>query len=181
MVGTISAPLTRIRAKLGVVRPAVWGVAALGAVALVAAVALVPNETSDAALTPTPTASVISDVDSPTGSADPVVMGDDPIAAAVVLLELRDRCFRELSVICLDDVAQQGSSALATDQAAVRDAQNGAELPPPLTAGAERLSIVEQAGDAVLLEWDTPAQNEPASLLLMKGEAGWRIRDYLSQ
>jgi len=180
-VGVISVPLTRARAKLGVVRPAVWAVAALGAIALAAAVALVPNETSDAALTPTPTSTVVTDVDSATGSADAVVMGDDPIAAAVSLLELRDRCFRELSVICLDDVAQQGSSALATDQAAMRETQNGAELPLPLPADAERLSIVEQAGDAVLLEWKTPAQNQPASLLLMKGEAGWRIRDYLSQ
>ena len=107
--------------------------------------------------------------------------GDDPIAAAVTLLEARARCFTEISVICLDDVDQQGSGALSSDQSAMRDAQNGAEVLAPFLAGADELALVEQVGDAVLLEWIEPGENEPASLLLMKGEAGWRIRDYLSQ
>jgi hypothetical protein len=109
------------------------------------------------------------------------VTGDDPIAAAVILLEARARCFTEISVICLDDVDQQGSGALSSDQSTMRNAQNGAETLPPFLAKANELVLVEQVGDAVLLEWIEPGENEPASLLLMKGEAGWRIRDYLSQ
>jgi len=168
----------RLRSALRVVRPAVWGVAATVAVALTAAVAFVPSGPSDA----TPGAPTIAATST---SAAPVehsaVTGDDPIAAAVILLEARARCFTELSVICLDDVDQQGSGALSADQSALRDAQNGAEVLPPFLASADELALVERVGDAVLLEWMGSSENEPASLLLMKGEAGWRIRDYLSQ
>ncbi|MGV8881194.1 MAG: protein kinase domain-containing protein [Rhodoglobus sp.] len=168
----------RLRSALRVVRPAVWGVAATVAVGLTAAVAFVPSGPSDAT-TGAPTVTATTTPTAPVEAS--AVTGDDPIAAAVVLLDARSRCFTELSVICLDDVDQQGSGALSSDQSAMRDAQNGAEVLPPFLASANELELVEQVGDAVLLEWATPAENEPASLLLMKGEAGWRIRDYLSQ
>jgi hypothetical protein len=39
--------------------------------------------------------------------------------------------------------------------------------------------VVERLGDSVLVDLDPESQ--PASVLLMKGEAGWRIRDYVAR
>jgi hypothetical protein len=118
-----------------------------------------------------------------TGDAsDPELRGDDPIAAAAVLLAVRDECLRSASLLCLDGVVQPGSSAEATDRAAVSIIQGGGEPPTPIAA--PRLELVERLGDSALVslgraEAGGAGETGPASLLLMKGEAGWRIRDYL--
>jgi hypothetical protein len=112
-------------------------------------------------------------------ASDPELQGDDPIAAAAVLLAVRDECLRAASLLCLDGVVQPGSSAEATDRAAVSIVQGGGEPPTPITA--PRLELVERLGDSALVSLGRAEAGEtgPASLLLMKGEAGWRIRDYL--
>src|SRR5690606_11015245 len=58
---------------------------------------------------------------------DVVIAGDDPVAAALALLERRAGCFAELSMLCLEHVDQQGSSALTADRAAIQQLRDGDE------------------------------------------------------
>jgi hypothetical protein len=116
-----------------------------------------------------------------TGAAgdDDAVRGDDPALAATALLRARERCRRELSVLCLDDVDQDGSSAAADDREAIRAAQAGGELPSdPLDAagraGAAPPRLTERLGGSALI-----AVAGGASLLIVRGDGGWRIRDIL--
>ena len=145
--------------------------------------AVVPSGTTNTASAQpgrsTPSASAPAD----TGAADdPVVTGDDPLAASGALVTARDRCLSSLSVICLDRVDEAGSSALDGDRAAIRAAQQGGELPDPLEragTGAGRAApvLIERLGDSALVRLGDAAS---ASLLLVKGEAGWRIRDVVA-
>src|SRR5690606_29934069 len=103
---------------------------------------------------------------------------DDPLLAVVQLLKKRESCFRELSLLCLEDVNQSGSAALASDRgamAAMRDGSATVERPSVDPTGAV---MVERLGDSVLIE--IGPQTAPASLLLMRSEAGWRIRDWVA-
>ena len=104
------------------------------------------------------------------------VTGDDPLAALDALLNRRLDCFRDLSLLCLDDVDEQGSAALDADRATL-DAlvDDGAQ---PSEVDAHAATVVERLGDSVLI--GLAPDSEPASILLLKGEAGWRIRDYLA-
>jgi hypothetical protein len=43
---------------------------------------------------------------------------------------------------------------------------------------ARDAAVVERLGDSVLIALGPDSR--PASVLLMKGEAGWRIRDYIA-
>lgn len=119
------------------------------------------------------------------GSADPddadpddARSGDDPLAATQALLELRARCVVELSLLCLDGVGQQGSAALEDDQAAVASVLAGGELPAAIDFDPAVAVVTERMGDSALVELGP--DSEPASLLVMRGEAGWRIRDYIA-
>ncbi len=173
------AVLDRARAALSLVRPRVWAVAAAVGVALVAALIVVPQGQSGAAQGAMPSAAPVA---STTAGPDAgPVSGDDPVAALVALLDARGRCIRDLSVLCLDAVGQEGSSALAEDQALIRSLQGGAESPAPFEVDSAQVTIDERLGDSVILDLVDVADSEPASVLLMKGEAGWRIRDYLEQ
>jgi hypothetical protein len=77
--------------------------------------------------------------------------------------------------LCLDAVVQVGSPALAADQALILALQDGAESPDELIASTP--SLVERLGDSALISLG--GKTQPASILLMKGQAGWRIRAYL--
>ena len=121
----------------------------------------------------------------PLPSADPV-LSDDPVAALGALLAERERCIRDLSVLCLDGVLQKGSAAMERDAAIIRSIQKGGEVPPEAAIAAGGLTLVERLGDSALVSLNAPgasppgaAQRTPASTLVMRGEAGWRIRDYL--
>jgi hypothetical protein len=99
------------------------------------------------------------------GSAAPALAGDDPVAAAAVLLAQRDGCLSlgdGERAACLAKVADGDASAL--DQPA-----------RPLAALAP--SLLERSGDTALVAL-TPSdpQTAPASALLMRTEAGWRLR-----
>ncbi len=108
---------------------------------------------------------------------DAAIAGEDPIAAVVALLERRGACFAELSLLCLEGVDQQGSAALAADRAAIQALRDGQEA-NYRTVEAVEARIAERLGDSVLVE--VGPQTAPASLLLMRSEAGWRIRDWLA-
>jgi hypothetical protein len=177
LLDSVAPVVRRGRAALATVRRPVWVVAGAVAVALVVALVVIPEGGPDA--TPQQSAS-------PTTPAPPAVRagpvgGDDPVEALPVLLEARDRCIRELSILCLDSVDQPGSAALEADQRLIREVQGGAEIVEPLRVDVAAVTLVERLGDSALLAIDGVADSEPASVLLMKGEAGWRIRDYLEE
>ncbi|HTL41863.1 MAG TPA: protein kinase [Pseudolysinimonas sp.] len=104
------------------------------------------------------------------------VTGDDPLAALPALLARRTECFRDLAELCLPDVDEPGSSAFTEDRAALNALIEHAEQPELLEATGAKL--VQRLGDSALIA--LAPETEPASLLLVKGEAGWRIRDYLA-
>jgi hypothetical protein len=104
---------------------------------------------------------------------------DDPVAAVVALFAARERCIRDLSVLCLDAVAQVGSMALAADQSVVRALQSGAELPAPLIVTSAQVELTERLGDSAILALSDVPDSAPTTVLLMKSAVGWRIRDYL--
>jgi hypothetical protein len=134
---------------------------------------------TEAASTTEPSNAAPSAAEASASEHDAAVTGDDPVAAAVALLERRDGCIRAASLLCLDGVVQPGSSAEAEDRDTVRAIQNGAE--PPAPAEPDDVVLIERLGDSALVSLGSAnAQTQPASLLLMKSEAGWRIRDYLT-
>ncbi len=172
-------------------RRVVLGVGA-GAIAWAVLVAVAPApivRSATAAPTPSPStfAPRVSAPPTPAGI-DPLV-ADDPRGAAIALVMARERCLRSLSVLCLDGVEQQDSGALRDDRELIRAAQRGGELSDPLVSDPSTLDpeLVERRGASALVRLrpagsasgsPTP-QRDPASLLLVKGEAGWRIRDVI--
>jgi hypothetical protein len=101
---------------------------------------------------------------------------DDPVAAVGALLRTRDACFERGSEECLRAVDQVGTALLADDLDSVR----ASEVPAPL--GGLRLSVIQRTGDAVLMgltpaDATTTTATQPASLLAMRSEAGWRLRE----
>ncbi|HWH26969.1 MAG TPA: hypothetical protein VNT53_10020 [Pseudolysinimonas sp.] len=115
-------------------------------------------------------------------TADAAINGDDPLAALEVLLDRRDECYRTRSILCVDGFDQPGSSASEGDGRAVAasdgDREIDAALPGPAAEfDLESALIAERLGDSALIE--VTVDTRPASLLLMRSEAGWRIRDYL--
>lgn len=158
-------------ASLRTVRRPVWIAGAAVAAALLVALVVVPSKAQpQAAPDPTPSSSATAAAAGPVGE-------DDPVAAAAALLETRERCIRDLSVLCLDAVDQLGSVALADDQALVRAIQDGGEAPILPAIQPAAMTLVERLGDTAIVGL---GQTQPASLLLMRSEAGWRIREYLN-
>jgi len=121
-----------------------------------------------------------SDLSEPsTGSvaADAAIGGDDPLAAAVALLERRQTCFAELSLLCLEEVDQQGSAALLADRTVMEALRAGEEADVTASDGSDP-RLAERWGDSALVE--VGPETAPAPLLLMRSEAGWRIRDWIA-
>jgi hypothetical protein len=98
------------------------------------------------------------------------------------LLHLREVCLATTSVPCLGGVDQAGSVAMATDSDRARDPHStGAAVALTLTAGAYTATVQERRGNAALVTL-IPVVTEggdrhPASALMIKGEAGWRLRE----
>lgn len=191
--GPLATAVGRVKNSLKPVRKPVWIMAGAVAVGVVAVVTLLPSNSHHGSRdNATPASSVEPthgpDLDTPISSS--ALRGDDPLTAASALLLARETCFDERSVLCLDGVDQQGSAAMDADAAHVRLLQegSGANGGTRLTTrdrhggemGAPYPSIVERLGDSVLLtvtfgEVGTPTSS--FSLLLIKSNEGWRIRD----
>jgi hypothetical protein len=166
-----------------------------------------PTASADAARAPGASASATAVIDAsaqpdasaPSGASTgrtPSLAGDDPLAAAIILVTRRERCLRSLSQLCLEGADQPDSGALRGDREVIRAAQQGGELPDPLTATGRVIApeLVERWGDSALVRLaeatsvtatgppsaTSGPHREPASLLLVKGEAGWRIRDVIA-
>jgi hypothetical protein len=101
---------------------------------------------------------------------------DEPVTAVGDLLRARDACFERGSEECLRSVDQADSALLTDDLTAIR----ASEQPAPL--GGRSLSVIQRTGDVVLMELapaegDAGAATQSASLLAMRSEAGWRLRE----
>lgn len=109
------------------------------------------------------------------------ITGDDALAAAAALLELRDDCLARAEHACLDGVLQAGSALLGEDRARIDAAQRDGVAADRLGAPTD-LRVVQELGGAVLLGADFPdavPETAAASLLIVRSEAGWRLRDLL--
>jgi len=110
------------------------------------------------------------------------ISADDPAEAAVALLELRERCLAAASVLCLDGVDQPGSVAMTADVDGVRrDSSGSGDYRTGSDPSAFELtaSVQERSGDAamVVLTEVGAGTTQPAAALMIKGEAGWRLRE----
>jgi hypothetical protein len=103
----------------------------------------------------------------------------DPVLALPVLLAARDRCFHDLSVLCLDTIEQQGSAALSADRARIAGIVAGGEEPAGTALTAGHVELVERLGDSALVRFG--AESNPASALMIRGEAGWLMREVIQQ
>ncbi|MCU1527001.1 MAG: hypothetical protein JWP75_764 [Frondihabitans sp.] len=111
--------------------------------------------------------------------------GEDADAATRLLLRLRAACLAVLDAECLRGVDDAGSSALEADLAAVDDPAllAGRPIGLTLTLAVNRLggSVVYRAATDVASAHEDDQQTaritEPASVLVTKTEAGWRLRD----
>lgn len=185
--------------RLRSVRPRSWVLGGLVVLSLVVGAAVVPgNSGSDVPSAdtvqpaPTPSTGSTSDAAPPDGDPgavasvhdgaadDPVsqeetaVRGDDAIAAATVLLRARVTCAREPSTSCLADVDQAGSPVSAGDSLVLTDIEAVDDLVLP----TDVVSEVQRLGETVLLACRT-SDDEPASVLVVRTEAGWRLREVL--
>lgn len=155
--GIIRRATAALRAALSPVRRTVWIGGAIGVVALVCALVVVPNLGSGSQSgtgeerTPTVAASGASSDDASRGRSDDAnrpssaarstsshavegrpsgpsaIVGDDPVAATVELTRLRLRCLRGGSTKCLASVDQRGSAAEDADRRLLRDIRAAAE------------------------------------------------------
>jgi hypothetical protein len=100
---------------------------------------------------------------------------EDAASAARRLLDRRAECFETLDLGCLDAVAQPGSPIESADRRALSEARDGAAAPVTRFDPAT-IEVTAEMGAAVLVRAAAPGR-EPASLLMVRGEAGWRLRE----
>jgi len=195
VAATEASPAGRLRRRVGAIVRARRGALTVGGLvgggALVLLLTLVPPATAgpageagspDAATgdwsrnAPTPS-TTSAEPSAEAGTAVGDAFGEDAAAAARALLERRAECFATLDLACLDEVVQHGSAIEANDRATMLAARDGA--PPPVDAfDPSTAAVTVEMGDAVLVEVShSEAGSEPASLLVVRGEAGWRLRE----
>ena len=168
----------RARISLRVVRRPVWVAAALGAGALIVAVAVIPaigTPRLSAAVTPKPSA---TSSPAATSSASPHLSADDPLAATGELVAARARCIVARSVGCLDTVEQPASAALEADRYFLRQLQAGSTI-KDRKLDATTIALVQRLGDSAIVGLGAPSAPSiyPASVLVVKVDGQWRIRD----
>lgn len=103
-------------------------------------------------------------------------VADDPAAAARELLERRADCFAALDLECLATVDQPGSPIETADRRALVAARDGA-APLATAVDVDHIELVAEMGAAALLRAGGSPEREPASFLMVRGEAGWRLRE----
>ncbi|WP_425321394.1 protein kinase domain-containing protein [Clavibacter zhangzhiyongii] len=124
--------------------------------------------------------------------ADAAMAGsEDPDVAAPALLRLRADCLRRRDARCLDGVDQAGSAADDADRSRV-SGPTGGWLDDGEAHLADAIGPARLLGDSALLELSpiddgtavgvagpSSPGRRTASLLMVRGEAGWRIRDLM--
>jgi hypothetical protein len=177
----------RLRQSLAGVRRPVWVGGAAGLVALVLAVGLLaPSGTGgpaaggaeavhSGAAGPASSGRPTAPAATPGSGQSAAIVSDDPAAAAMALVAARASCIEDLSVPCLDSVDQAGSAALEADDNLIRTAQQDRRKPTPISA--DHAELVQRLGDSAMVRIVGASGAPPTSLLLVRGAAGWRIRD----
>lgn len=180
----VSELVARGRAALAPVRKPVWVAAVLGAIALIVSAALLSGGAPSAEQSEGESASPVLGPVSVPGPSEPAGLhDDDPVAAARALLALRESCIRALSVLCLDRVNQPDSAAMDADRHHIRQHQQGMVPAEASDWSSADIVLIDELGDGALLDLVrdgvATAGIEPAtaSLLLVRTEAGWLIRD----
>jgi hypothetical protein len=173
----LSNPVTLVRSRglkllRGVRRP-LWIVTGAIVVTLVLAIALVPQGAVSPASHGSPA------TPQATSAAIHPALPSDPVLALPLLLSARNECIHDLSVLCLDAVDEQSSAALNDDADLIRRIQSGQQIPASAVIRAQAPTLVERLGDSALV--DLHAASGPASALMIRGEAGWRIRGFLDE
>ena len=197
----------RTLALLAPVRMPVWIAGGAGIGALVVALTVIPAVHSDPAtgsLEPAPTTSSSArrqgalSTPTPSGSASTTppgatttvkseaarsaIEGEDPLAAARALLAARVKCFAAKSAACFDSVDQAGSAVIEADRDLFRRLRGGATLPAEATLDGFTPHLIQQLGDSAIIQLvaadgTAASTKNPAPLLLVRSETGWRIRD----
>lgn len=190
---------------LAPVRKSVWIAGGAGIGALVVALAIVPSARSaepdskpvivhtDVAGYSTPSGAANSTAppaitpssDSKGRSVDAsVISGEDPAAAANALISARKSCFIRRIASCFGAVDQPGSAALESDLHLLHTLQRGVDLPDSASLDGWQPHLVQQLGNSAIFELrafdgtgSMTQQGAPTPLLLVREEAGWRIRD----
>ncbi len=186
--GVVRAGLTRVRRR-------VWVIACCGLAAILVTVALsiADGEVDGTGVALTDDRQTLGETDSNTtvdsgewglGSEDSAITGDDPVRALPRLLTQRERCISDLSLLCLERVHQATGAAFSADASYIRALRDGVDAPPESallgSADLNQIRLMERLGDSALLSVGADAGSAPgeatASVLLIKTEAGWRIR-----
>ena len=189
---------SRVVAVLAPVRTPVWIAGGAGLGALVVALTVIPAAHSETATEPsasaTPSVTRIAKVsDSAVGIAPSkravtdsgsasAIEGEDPLAAARALLAARTKCFIAQSLTCFTTVDQAGSAVIEADRDLVRRLKKGVPLPAEATLDGFTPRLIQQLGDSAIIQLvaadgSAITEQNPAPLLLVRNEAGWRIRD----
>ncbi|MDH6181055.1 hypothetical protein M2152_001237 [Microbacteriaceae bacterium SG_E_30_P1] len=163
------------RTMAATVRPRFWIVGAAALATLLIAVIAVPPPATDAVPPASPRASPSTTLP-PSG----VVVSDDPVEAVGELLLEREKCFEQASLLCLDGVDHLGSAAMEADSRAIQMLHDGADDDGtvPRFRHPVQAELREQLGGSVVVSL-TLAEKQPASVLMIRTEAGWRIRAFL--
>ncbi len=133
-----------------------------------------PNAEADSQVSPGPSPSVAQvEVGK---QAQLAINGDDPLAAARALLEVRSECLKSGSLSCLELVDQSNSVLLDADRHRIeRDGKiRTREL--ELAFDLQDLVVVQQLGDSAMIGI---GDSGSAILLLIRDEDGWKLRDLL--
>ncbi|WP_413319747.1 hypothetical protein AA0Z99_04195 [Agrococcus sp. 1P02AA] len=183
----------RIVQAVGAVRPRFWGVAAVGAAALiVAAVALWPQGEGASRSTAAAPLVPATSGPAPVPAAEPTALADaDGVGAGGSASDrpTSDDAASDGGVVESPEQAVAAVAALLVEREACIAAGDAACLAvlhepssPQLTAAEPwrmpddgTLVLVQRLGDAWLLRVDS--EREPASVLAMSTEAGWTLRD----
>ncbi|MBP2458349.1 hypothetical protein ABID70_000908 [Clavibacter michiganensis] len=197
-----TAVAARITSDLGAVRPRIWALGASAILLLLAGAIAVPALTGPArgataapTSVPAPSASAsgsgsASEDGPPSSASDPDVeaaASPDPDVAAPALLRLRASCLRQGDADCLGGVDEAGSAVDDADRSAVASGATAAGDDAALHV-ADALGPAQRLGDSALVGLRPEAEpgsgtstpgRRPASLLIVRGEAGWRIRDLM--
>ncbi|MDQ1597585.1 MAG: eukaryotic-like serine/threonine-protein kinase [Microbacteriaceae bacterium] len=109
--------------------------------------------------------------------------GDDPATAAVALIATRRACLEQRSASCLDRVDQKDSAVMDADLHLLRTLSARADIPTEASLAGMVPGLVQRLGDTAIVQFgsgdgiERRPETNPASLLLIRSEAGWRIRD----